>query len=109
MLPTSLSPVLELLWLTLDTHTPLSLTANTSRDLPMPSPRLMLLTSVMATLMLTLVSHSDLALVWTLSLRDWILPLRAMFLTTDTDIMPTVIIMERGPLRLRLTQRLTPP
>merc|ERR1712025_169240 len=81
----------------------------TVRDPPMLSPRLMLLTSVMATLMLTLVSHSDLALVWTPSPRDWILPLRAMFLTTDTDIMPTVTITERGPLRLRLTQRPTPP
>ena len=37
------------------------------------------------------------------------LPPRAMFLTTDTDIMPTVTITERDPLRLRLTQRPTPP
>merc|ERR1712156_92215 len=90
----------------LDTHTLLWLTA---RDPPMPSLRLMLLTSVMATLMLTLVSHSDLALVWTPSLRDWMPPLRDMSLTTDTDIMPMATTTERERLRPRPMPRLTPP
>merc|ERR1712025_384524 len=61
----------------------------------------------MATLMLTLVSHSDLAPVWTLSLRDLMPPPRDMSLTTDMDIMPMVTTTERG--RLRLMPRLTPP
>merc|ERR1712141_349716 len=68
----------------------------------------MLLTLVMAILMLTLVSPSDQALVWTPSPRDLMLPLRDMFLTTATDITPTVTTTERGPLMLRLMLRLIP-
>merc|ERR1712072_563427 len=59
---------------------------------------------VMVILMLTLVSPSDLAPVWTQSPR-------AMFLTTATDItfmVPMVITTERGPLMLRLMLRLSP-
>merc|ERR1711997_542593 len=105
MLLTCLFLVPELLWPMLDTHTPPWLTA---RDPPMPNPRLMLLTLAMVILMLTPVSPSDLALVWTQSPRDLTPPLRDMFLTTDTDITPTVTTTERGPLMLRLMLRLIP-
>merc|ERR1712061_538201 len=51
----------------------------------------------MAILMLTPVSPSDLALVWTPSPRDLTLPPRDMFLTTATDITPTDTTTARGP------------
>merc|ERR1712018_472127 len=57
--------------------------------------------------MRTLVSPSDLALVWTQSPRDSTPPLRDMFLIMVTDITLMATTMERDPpmLRLRPSQR----
>ena len=68
----------------------------TERGLLTLSPRLMLPTLVTVIPMPTLVCLLAPALDWTPSPRAWTLPLRDMFLTTDTDTTPTATTTARG-------------
>merc|ERR1719415_216929 len=110
-LPPVLMPLISLYLvpeLPLPTLATLMLPWLTARDLPMLSPRLMLLTLVTATPTLMPEFPSAPALDWTQSPRDLTPPPRDMSLTTDMDTMPMDTTMARGLLRLRLIPRLIP-